>query len=425
MVKRFQGKVTIQSIQDEFDNLVDRINTMVDSYNASASVNAIDFSKGGATLAPAGYTLTIGGLKQLMRFYDGSVFGCKAFRTGPNRVKVTAGLIITSNAIYRTPETSTLEGQGSELYYDPSDDKLKYASSLYVTYAPWTQPVFSNNSTWGAVSATAFSSEAWKALNGVRGDLESQVTNSWWFYRTRNTSGSYGTGAETLSFVFKQALKCKSINIATPDKRIFALDKVEILDLDGQLIAAVDTPNSNYNYVVGLGDRVLRGIKLKCYKTSYSLNGGALPEFTLSADSEIKIEYGTGVNVTNWIKVADLNWNKKSDYLNDLRHVQSEGNAWGKSIRVQPRAVNLEVNEVVNTSTDAKFVCGMEGDMHEGQGRAFTYLLGVPVAWNNQAGHRNCNYWSPVNFLLIPKGVANPYAQSAFPANKVYNVEGI
>lgn len=77
MVKKFQGKVTIQSIQDEFDNLVNRINTMVDAYNASESVNDIDFSKGGTTLAPAGYTLTIGGLKQLMRFYDGSVFGCK------------------------------------------------------------------------------------------------------------------------------------------------------------------------------------------------------------------------------------------------------------------------------------------------------------------------------------------------------------
>lgn len=347
----------------------------------------------------------------------------QGFRTGANSVKVTAGLIITSNAIYRTPETSTLGGQGTELYYDPSDDKLKYASSFNITYEPWTQPAFSNNSSWGAVSATAFSSDAWKALNGITGNAESQANNSWWFYQARGVEGSSGTATETLSFVFKQTLKCKSINIATPDKRVFALDKVEILDLDNQLIASVDTPNSNDNYIVDLGDRVLEGIKLRCYKTSYSLLGGALPEFTLTAASEIKKENGTGVDMTNWVKVADLNWNKKSDYLNDLKHVQSEGNANKKGIRTQSRAVNVGVNEVVDTSGEAKFVCGMEGDMHERQGRAYTYLLGVPVAWNNQAGHRNCNYWSPVNFLLVPKGVANPYTQSTKAANKVYRVE--
>ena len=423
MVKKFQGKVTIQSIQNEFDNLVDRINTMVDAYNASESVNDIDFSKGGTTLAPAGYTLTIGGLKQLMRFYDGSVFGCKVFRTDTNKVKVTAGLIITADAIYKTPEASTLEGQGTELYYDPDDGKLKYASSFNVSYGAWTQPVFSSNSTWGAVSATAYSSDAWKALNGVAGNAQSQATNSWWFYQARNTKGSSGTGTETLSFVFKQTLKCKSINIATPDKRVFALDKVEILDLDNQLIASANTPNSNDNYVVDLGNRVLEGIKLRCYKTSYSLLGGALPEFTLSADTQIKVENETATDITNWIKVADLNWNKKSDYLNDIKHVQSEGNTDKKSIRTQSRAVNVRVNEVVDTSKEAKFVCGMEGDRHEGQSTAYTYLLGEAVAWNRQRGHRNCNYWCPVNFLLVPKGVENPYTQSAMAANKVYKVE--
>ena len=420
MVKKFQGKVTIESIQTAFDSLVDRINNMVDAYNDSASVQDIDFSKGGTTLAPSGYTLTIGGLKQLMRYYDGSVIGCKVFRCPNNRIKVTTGIIITRDAIYRTPETlmSGSAANGTQLFYDPDTDKIKFPTgSAQVTYRNFTIPVFSNNSTWGAVSATGYSSDAWKALDGVNGNEHSL----WWFYRTRNHQGSSGTATETLSFVFKQTLRCKSINIATSDKRVFALDKVEILDLSGKVIASRNTPNSNATYTINLGNKVLQGIKVRCYKTSWSLLGGALPEFTLVAQEQVVTASSSGEDMSNWIKIADLNWNRDIDYLNCITKVQSEGTS-DITIRTESKAPDVRANDILDTSDEGKFVCGMEWDRSEGQTTAHTYLLGREVAWNRQTGHKNRNYWSPLNFLFVPKGVPMPYTQDVCPGNKVYKL---
>ena len=424
MVKKFQGKVTIESIQTAFDSLVDRINNMVDAYNDSASVQDIDFSKGGTTLAPSGYTLTIGGLKQLMRYYDGSVIGCKVFRCPNNRIKVTTGIIITRDAIYRTPETlmSGSEANGTQLFYDPDTDKIKFPTgSAQVTYRNFTIPVFSSNSTWGAVSATAYSSDAWKALNGVVGNAQSQATNSWWFFQGRNTSGSSGTATETLSFSFGKTLRCSQVKINTPDKRVYALDKVDILDLSGKVIASRNTPNSNATYAINLGNKVLQGIKVRCYKTSYSLLGGALPEFTLVAQEQVVTASSSGEDMSNWIKIADLNWNRDLDYLNCITKVQSEGTS-DITIRTESKAPDVRANEILDTSDEGKFVCGMEWDRHEGQPPAHTYLLGREVAWNRQTGHRNCNYWSPLNFLFVPKGVPMPYTQDVCPANKVYKL---
>lgn len=424
MVKKFQGKVTIESVQTAFDDLVNRINKMVDAYNDSASVQDIDFSKGGATLAPSGYTLTIGGLKQLMRYYDGTVIGCKVFRHDANKIKVTSGIIIKKEAIYIAPET-TMNGNassGSQLFYDPDDDKIKFPSGrTQVTYRNFNIPIFNNNSTWGAVSATAYSGDAWKALNGVVGNAQSQATNSWWFFQGRNTSGSAGTAIETLSFSFNKTLKCAEIRINTPDKRVYALDKVDILDLSNNVIATINTPNSNAIYTVSLGNRVLQGIKLRCYKTSYSLLGGALPEFKLVAQEQVITAASSGEDMTNWIKIADLNWNRDIDYLNCITKVQSEGIS-DITIRTESKAPDVRANEILDTSDEGKFVCGMEWDRHEGQPPAHTYLLGREVAWNRQTGHRNCNYWSPLNFLFVPKGVPMPYTQDVCPANKVYKL---
>ena len=48
----------------------------------------------------------------------------------------------------------------------------------------------------------------------------------------------------------------------------------------------------------------------------------------------------------------------------------------------------------------------------EGEKTAMTYLFGKLVQWNKQSGHRNLDWWSPLNMLFVPKGVANPYTYS-------------
>ena len=72
MVKQFKGEVKISDVQTEFDTLVNRINKMVDAYNGTNQViTNIDYTKGGSNLAPSGYTLTVGGIKQALKSLDG------------------------------------------------------------------------------------------------------------------------------------------------------------------------------------------------------------------------------------------------------------------------------------------------------------------------------------------------------------------
>ena len=67
MVKKyFNGQVKIADVKEAFDDIVKMTNTVATVYNASKAIEAIDYTKGGTTLAPSGYTLTVGGFKQAL-----------------------------------------------------------------------------------------------------------------------------------------------------------------------------------------------------------------------------------------------------------------------------------------------------------------------------------------------------------------------
>ena len=68
--KNFKGQVKISDVQETFNEIVNRTNEMLEFYNSSEGVQDIDYTKGSPTLAPSGYTLTVGGLKQAMKFED-------------------------------------------------------------------------------------------------------------------------------------------------------------------------------------------------------------------------------------------------------------------------------------------------------------------------------------------------------------------
>lgn len=120
----FKGQVKVADVQAAFDNLLGRINSIIDTYNAADNITTdLDLSIGGTTLAPYGYTLTIGGLKQLMAAYDGTLLGSRAFRIDNTHVVITDGVLFTTDKIVRI-NTQVLEGDGVDLYYDPSDDSI-------------------------------------------------------------------------------------------------------------------------------------------------------------------------------------------------------------------------------------------------------------------------------------------------------------
>lgn len=105
VIKLFKGQVKIADVKAAFDEIIEKVNTMITDYNNSSYIQDIDYSVAGSTLAPSGYTLTVGGMKQFMDSCDGSVVGGKPFKVDSNRFKMSTGLLVTKNGIYRLPDS--------------------------------------------------------------------------------------------------------------------------------------------------------------------------------------------------------------------------------------------------------------------------------------------------------------------------------
>ena len=122
----FKGQVKVAAVQAAFDALIGRINSIIDIYNTTDEfLQDQDYSLGGETLGAAGYTLTIGGIKQVLAAYNGAVFGCRAFRLSEGRVFITDGMIFTAARPIRIHSQIITEGAGGVLYYDPEEDVVK------------------------------------------------------------------------------------------------------------------------------------------------------------------------------------------------------------------------------------------------------------------------------------------------------------
>ena len=125
MVKQFKGEVKISDVQAEFDTLVGRINKMVDAYNGTNQViTNIDYTKGGSNLAPSGYTLTVGGIKQALKSLDGHVVGGKCFYNTANTVKMSDGLLFTKGGVFRLPDSIlTRPSNGNSIWFDTNKEE--------------------------------------------------------------------------------------------------------------------------------------------------------------------------------------------------------------------------------------------------------------------------------------------------------------
>ena len=163
MVKNFKGIVKVSDVQNEFDKLVQGLNTSVDEYNNIDEVKNIDYNKAGSLLGQLGYTLTIGGLKQFMQIYNGFCFGCKVFKTGNNQCKPTGGILVTEDKFYRIP-TDIVSGHGSMLFYNPKTDKCLLGGTTKVTKQVSIPAATSNNKPW-IITTNYSQSTAWKGVN--------------------------------------------------------------------------------------------------------------------------------------------------------------------------------------------------------------------------------------------------------------------
>ncbi len=131
MVKKFRGKVKIADVQNEFDKLVDKINSLNARINqVSTDKENIDWRYGSETLSPINYTLTIGGLKQALNNFDGAVYGARAFKTDNTHFKMTDGLLISKYGAFRLPDSIlTIPTSKRLLYYNVLSGEYQWTNA--------------------------------------------------------------------------------------------------------------------------------------------------------------------------------------------------------------------------------------------------------------------------------------------------------
>lgn len=124
MVKRFHGLVRIEDVKDAFDDIITRISNMQDAYNTAFDAVDVDYTKGSATLAPLGYSLSVGGLKNLLKTYNGVVIGAKCIKVNSSTVALTDGILITENGGIRLPDSVVDNvSNANTIYYDKVEEK--------------------------------------------------------------------------------------------------------------------------------------------------------------------------------------------------------------------------------------------------------------------------------------------------------------
>lgn len=132
VIKLFKGQVKVADVKAAFDEIIEKVNTMITDYNNSSYIQDIDYSVAGSTLAPSGYTLTVGGMKQFMDSCDGSVVGGKPFKVNANKFKMSTGLLVTKNGIYRLPDSILdipTDKQYRTVYYNTATGEYQWTGT--------------------------------------------------------------------------------------------------------------------------------------------------------------------------------------------------------------------------------------------------------------------------------------------------------
>jgi hypothetical protein len=128
-IKQFKGQVKIADVQNAFDTIVSDINKIIRIYNNQAYVADIDYTVAGSTLAPSGYTLTIGGMKQFLDAIDGIVLGAKVFRVNGRNVKITTGILVKNRNVYKLNDANlTAPSDNCTLYFNTNTRNYEFIS---------------------------------------------------------------------------------------------------------------------------------------------------------------------------------------------------------------------------------------------------------------------------------------------------------
>lgn len=435
MVRNFRGQVRISDVKEEFDNLTDHVNNMITTYNNAIGLESnIDYTKASSSIAPNGYTLTIGGLKKILEAYDGAVLGAQVYSAADKLYQVTDGIYITKNKVYRLKH-GLLQGSGDILYYDLTNNAYTFGDkfiaggegSVSVVTKPFMLPTMTSNTSYGQITGGI----------GNTGDAIFGSTRKGLYAILNGESATIGPIVQShtddgltydlFEWTFQEPLQLTSISVKWYNQ---GANTIYIKSLDGEeLTTQTSSVKAEWRTVsVDLSDnsKLYNGIKIQVLvpdQSGYVFLG--LGDLKISAQSAQTIEIPAGeeqpVDKNNLIKVADLNTNRISPLANTPNFIAE--NIPNFKLGSKGVLVNYGDSSVstLKNSEKGQFI-GVFREPADGKTLNVNFL-GEQIIHSYRREYNNAAFFGPLNRLFLPKGISNPYSGQQWQVCLDYTIE--
>lgn len=440
--KNFKGQVKISDVKECFDDLTNRINSLIDKYNASSYVTDINYNNVSPELAPVNYTLSVGGLKKILDAYDGCVLGTKVFRVS-NNLCITDGLLIRRNGCIHLP-SAIIPKQGKYLFYSPSLRQYKYPDSYVYQTTDWTQPSITSNESWGSISANAIwinnagTTIGWSLIPSDAPQSQPfNVTSSYGYGALGTATGVVNRFQINIGWEFPQNLLLTNVSFrvgyvaaagssgytCTTSIRSSASgqwEQIHTIHLGAKDIKDINIPLVNQTSVNAIKINIVfdldRSATFSANVSNLLLQGKIVKKTIIG---------GTESGANDWIQICKLNYNRDVSMSNTFEF--TAGKIQNYSITSQSKNVYLNTTETVNTTNGPQFVAGTSGSARGSWKATAATLFGIEVTRATQPSERDSGSYFIFNKLLLPKGIGNPYSYGgntidAIDATKTFDV---
>lgn len=120
LVKNFSGVVHIADIQEEFDRLLTGLAQLKDKMEELENISDLDYTKGKPSLSAKDFTLTLGGLKEILQVYNNKVIEEPIIVKLPNetdKYKAFPGLYCDEEVGITQTNDNVLTLDNSDVYF--------------------------------------------------------------------------------------------------------------------------------------------------------------------------------------------------------------------------------------------------------------------------------------------------------------------
>lgn len=394
-MKDFKGLVKISDVQNAFDEIVDSINNIIDTYNASAKVLDIDYTKGSSELGASGYTLSVGGLKRVIQTYQGCSVGCKPFKVDSSHCKVTAGYVFANNTVYRANEQDMI-GSGNVLYYDVTNRRFSFGKGATSTKTSITIPAIRNSVSWGNIWATSDSSIAWQVPSLLPSGNATMPYKGWsasaklegynkewkWVWNFPSTTSCHIHCGFLDGFLANNTWSFGTLGGSISNVKWTRDSSTTLLYLDADL--------TNISGINIHGTFTKRSAYIEPFLGIFGMQ--------LSNATSTVITGGDS-NAGQLVKICDLNWNRDTKQLATINKSMSESSS--RSITIQAKGLPFKTNN--GYTGNGNFCWATDGE-YDGEVR----LFGNQISYMSNIGSSRLHYFTIPTYLFIPKNVTNP-----------------